>query len=179
MLLVAGVHGASPTSRALALPPLTLIGLISYSLYLWHWPIIVLIEQSWPIDQLDWTLKLGVVGLATPLAFASWRWVERPWRSAAIPARSLLISAIVSSVLFVATGAALVVSNGWPARYSARVDELAMDDHDASLIDVRDGVCFVGLNARFGDFASARCLRSDSSPCIASVASNCLANSTG
>ncbi|WP_413318795.1 acyltransferase family protein [Agrococcus sp. 1P02AA] len=67
--------------RALALRPVQWIGSISYSIYLWHWPLIVLTN---PYDKattlLSWrTLLLVAATLA--LAWLTWRLVEEPLRS--------------------------------------------------------------------------------------------------
>ena len=66
----------------LTAPPLRHVGLISYSLYLWHWPVLVLARWSVGItpSSAPWLL-LAMAALAE----ASYRWVEsplrhRPWR---------------------------------------------------------------------------------------------------
>ena len=53
------------------------IGLLSYSLYLWHWPVLVL--SRWTIGIELWTLPLQAL-LIGALAAASYRWVEQPLR---------------------------------------------------------------------------------------------------
>jgi peptidoglycan/LPS O-acetylase OafA/YrhL len=65
--------------RLLSLPPFVFIGLISYSLYLWHWPVFAFAENylGRPIS-LGETLLLILV--CTAIATASWRYVERPFR---------------------------------------------------------------------------------------------------
>jgi hypothetical protein len=71
----------SLVGRALALPPLRWLGLISYSLYLWHWPVIVLMTR----DTTGWSgAPLLTARLATMvgLSCASFYLVERPLRRA-------------------------------------------------------------------------------------------------
>ena len=65
--------------RVLTLPAFVGIGKISYSLYLWHWPIIVCwtyatFGRKQPADY------LGMTVLSFALAYVSWRWVEMPVR---------------------------------------------------------------------------------------------------
>lgn len=65
--------------RALSVRPLVLVGLVSYGLYLWHWPVYVFLTpdrvgvDGWPLL----VLRLAVTSL---LAVASYRLVERPIR---------------------------------------------------------------------------------------------------
>jgi len=71
---------ASPglISWVLSLPPLRWIGVRSYGIYLWHWPVIALttaaLAQSRP-GPLIWAAEAA---LAIGLAAASWRWIEQP-----------------------------------------------------------------------------------------------------
>jgi hypothetical protein len=82
VLAIAGVSGRGGSASAMAAPlesmPMVYIGRLSYSLYLWHWPIIVLFR---------WTSGLGgllEIALAAAIIFAlsafSYQWVERPFR---------------------------------------------------------------------------------------------------
>ena len=84
VLLVAG--GAQPVGPGLLLRtmPVRFLGRISYSLYLWHWPVLLLgglaIGAPLGLDQ-----SLGLVGVAILLAAATWALVEEPFRRGRIP----------------------------------------------------------------------------------------------
>src|SRR3984893_4527225 len=79
-LIVNPGSAASLVARALAWQPLPFVGKISYSLYLWHWPLIVFWRQyrsgAAPtiVDAAILTAASGLV------AFASWKWIEQPFR---------------------------------------------------------------------------------------------------
>ncbi len=65
--------------RGLSLRPLVWVGKISYSLYLWHWPLL-LYAKTWLLRAMRPAETLAVLGLAGLLAAFSWRWVENPFR---------------------------------------------------------------------------------------------------
>lgn len=72
---------ASPLAlRFLALPPLVFIGLISYSLYLWHWPLIVFTQYLAPPGPLSVWLAAAVVAATLVISYASWKYIEQPLR---------------------------------------------------------------------------------------------------
>ena len=70
--------GAEPTAtgRLLKAPPLVFIGRISYSLYLWHWPLLVFASYGRAISP-GLGERLGLILLSGVLATLSWRYVER------------------------------------------------------------------------------------------------------
>jgi peptidoglycan/LPS O-acetylase OafA/YrhL len=75
--LLLATDDRSPAARLLTLPPVTYIGRISYSLYLWHWPIIAL----GPIVLATAWRSSAVYVVATAIAaIVSFHWVERPLR---------------------------------------------------------------------------------------------------
>jgi hypothetical protein len=67
-------------AAVLSLPPLQFLGRISYSLYLWHWPILVLPAAA-SLTPLPASTVVALAALAIAVAAASERWVERPIRS--------------------------------------------------------------------------------------------------
>lgn len=77
LLLVAGSGSPSVVSRALATKPLVRIGDWSYSIYLWHWPLIVFAGIVWPQSHVAPMLAAGCAFLPACL---SYRFLERPLR---------------------------------------------------------------------------------------------------
>jgi len=67
----------SSTKRSFSQPTLVWIGLISYSLYLWHWAVLVISRQTIGIHWWSFPFQAGIMVL---LAAASYRWVETPFR---------------------------------------------------------------------------------------------------
>lgn len=98
--------GAAPSGpvRLLAAAPLRFLGKISYSLYLWHWPLLVL-----PIMFLERSLTgvevVASVAVAIGVSWLSWRFVEQPFRYGDRSRRATSWSAIrvgVAGILSVA-----------------------------------------------------------------------------
>jgi hypothetical protein len=67
-----------------ALPPVALLGRISYALYLWHWPLIV-IPPLVTLSDLTTTSKLVVLAVSIAVAWTSTRFFEEPVRFRAAP----------------------------------------------------------------------------------------------
>jgi hypothetical protein len=96
--------------RFLSLPPNVLLGKLSYSLYLWHWPIIVYYGYYAGADA-PVSDKLWLVPLALGISFISWRFVEQPVRHRRDHARRhVALGATVAAT--VACIALLVVAKG-------------------------------------------------------------------
>ncbi len=79
-LIAAVADATSPFGRAFALAPLVWLGLRSYSIYLWHWPVIVLIRPHDDIPLDGPALLVLRVVLMLALAALSYRFVEVPFR---------------------------------------------------------------------------------------------------
>ena len=79
LVILAGTGGRSLGGRVLGSPPVAFTGLISYSLYLWHWPPLVL-AGAYLARPLTVPEGLLVLVATVPVAVASWRWIERPFR---------------------------------------------------------------------------------------------------
>ncbi len=92
---------ARGASAALASSPLQRAGRISYSWYLWHWPVLILVP-AWVGHSLNLAEKLALVALSAGLATATVALVERPVRFAPLltaqPRRSLMLGGVVTVV---------------------------------------------------------------------------------
>lgn len=92
------------------------LGLISYSLYLWHQPILAFARQRSLLPPGP-ALVAALIGLSVLLAYASWRWVERPFRDKrAIGRRPLFAFATTGSLAFVALGLTGYMTHGFAGR---------------------------------------------------------------
>jgi peptidoglycan/LPS O-acetylase OafA/YrhL len=93
-LLIASLARNRTAISLLSSSALVGVGLISYSLYLWHWGVLSL--SRWTIGIHWWTIPFQVL-LMLALAYSSYRWVEKPLRAAswsAQPIYSFLYGAI-------------------------------------------------------------------------------------
>ncbi len=122
------------TGRLLATRGLVGIGLISYSAYLWHQPLFAfarLRSAPEPSTALMAVLAIG----ALVLAWATWRWVEQPFRrpggAMLASQRQIFAASGTVAVLFSAIGLTLVVSDGFPLRKNGDVTFASLDDRIA------------------------------------------------
>lgn len=77
LLLAAGTIAKNPVSRSLGASPLIWIGDRSYSIYLWHWPLIVFALGLFPTSRFA-SIVAAIVTI--PVASASYRFIEQPFR---------------------------------------------------------------------------------------------------
>jgi peptidoglycan/LPS O-acetylase OafA/YrhL len=120
-LLYVGAAPRAPIgSRALASPPMVFIGRISYSLYLWHWPLLVF-ASYYALDGLGWTWKAALIALAVGLSAVTERFVERPFRGAAsrVDRRTAFALGGGAMAAAIALAAVAVVAKGFPGRLPA------------------------------------------------------------
>jgi peptidoglycan/LPS O-acetylase OafA/YrhL len=121
ILLLAAGPGALMNRTLLAARPAVFVGTISYPLYLWHWP---LISYCYIIDRghrLHVFLVLCLIAAAIVLAWATYRFVERPIRYGSAARRNALT--LLAGVLTVScAGIAAYSSGGFPARLGSLPD---------------------------------------------------------
>jgi len=79
-LLLGCLRPSTAAHGWLSWPPMVFVGLLSYSLYLWHWSVLSL--SRWTIGVQPWTMPFQAL-LIVLLAYLSWRFVERPCRRTA------------------------------------------------------------------------------------------------
>lgn len=114
MLIYSG--GAWLNRNALSSRPLVWIGLISYPLYLWHWPLLSfarIIESETP--SVD--VRLSLIAASVVLAWATYRFVELPVRAkSALQARKLVCLLGLAMLLLFAAGVTIRKSDGFKFR---------------------------------------------------------------
>nr|MBA2608489.1 hypothetical protein [Actinomycetota bacterium] len=81
LVIAAGMTERASEGGLLALAPMQLLGRYSYSVYLWHWPVLVLVAARHPDVLADWPRALTVMLVAgLPAAVLSYHLVENPFR---------------------------------------------------------------------------------------------------
>ena len=119
LLIYAGEHRAlgfhSLASRFLELRPFVLLGLISYSLYLVHWPLVSFATHKL-LTPVDAPVLLTVISIL--LAAAMWKWIEQPFRTKpGLKSRKATFSfAAASTVVCAMLAVTVVANNGLPGR---------------------------------------------------------------
>jgi peptidoglycan/LPS O-acetylase OafA/YrhL len=125
-LLIAPWNATSLVQRALCLGPLVFLGKISYSLYLWHWPVLVLWKhfiggESATPAELGALLVVSLI-----LAYASWRWIEQPFRGPFSYSKLVIVRSGIAAASLCAVLSWLVVQNhGFPGRLPSHLQALA------------------------------------------------------
>ena len=107
----------SMVSKALGLWPLAFVGLISYSLYLWHWPLLVF-AHYYNIRALSGAQAASIVIASFVLAVLSWAYVEQPFRRKPIGiSREMLFAGAATAIVsFIVSGTLDVRTKGFPGR---------------------------------------------------------------
>jgi peptidoglycan/LPS O-acetylase OafA/YrhL len=124
-LVIAAGSVPNPSARLLSFEPIRRIGLISYSLYLIHWPIFSFAHLYFN-RALPLALTSCIVAASLLLAYASWRYVETPFRTGRFPKPKAFGAAAAAMAGFCACGAMLIWSGGFASRASAGI--LALQD---------------------------------------------------
>lgn len=135
--------GAAPVLRPLLNAwPLQRTGDISYSLYLWHWPIWVFANQLCAMYGRDLTAMdiAGMTLLSFALAYLSWKYVEQPVRDRQgwWTDRRVALGALAGLLVCFLFGLVVVVTKGLPSRLPAYVQRAA----EATLVKTPRDECF-------------------------------------
>ncbi len=120
LVLYAGCDRSVVVGRLLGGSIMRRIGLWSYSLYLYHWPLLLL-AQYYAFDPLSTAMRWTMLAATFLLGALSWRYVEQPFRGpdALLERRTLFAIAVASgAVLSVATFAIYRVTE--PQRYTTQ-----------------------------------------------------------
>ncbi len=155
------IHGGSETrvARMLAARPLVGLGKISYSLYLWHWPVFVFAGQLFG-SAMNIGQRAALVAVSLALATLSYIFIEQPFRrTTPVLTRTRVFQAAFGAIAICGLFAqGIIASRGWPDRLpveaaafaKANVTELDIDKLCAEKpwsFGFRVGTCEIGSRA--------------------------------
>jgi peptidoglycan/LPS O-acetylase OafA/YrhL len=161
MVIAAGARGATLAGALLSIGPARWIGKLSYSIYLWHWPVIVMWKRVELGDPLSHADEIAIVGLTLLLSYITWKFVEQPARSP--KSRRPLVLGLVGGAFAALTVASITIAGlgGLPGRQAPEAVRIAQAvDYDPTQV-FRSGVCFLELEQDFDDFDRETCLRTE------------------
>lgn len=118
LVLGAGHSGETVCGRVLSGRPIQVIGNLSYSLYLWHWPILVF-ARHFVGGELSPALSMALAVVAIGVSWCSYHFIELPFVRglSRLPTLSLGSGAIAS---LTAAAVTVVLTNGVEQRFSAQ-----------------------------------------------------------
>lgn len=142
-------------TRLLSSPFAVWIGLISYSLYLWHWPILVFAEY-YAQDSLSPLQTTGALALSFILAALSWRYIEQPFRNRAFLRRSQIFAlGLGAMATLLVLGLIGHFTNGLPQRLPPDVVRLSSKAYELENLALPDRAQCLG-SLKNPDFALRR-----------------------
>lgn len=166
LIIAAGAGGPTIIGNALSWRPVVGVGLISYSVYLWHWPLIVFQGHGLTIFKglSRNENQFANLCLALVAGALSWWLVETPFRRGQLLAgrKAVFAGAATLAAIAVMLSTGVLLSSGYPERFPRESQELAkwigkdpLDPVDSS----RNGSCFITAHsATLKDFDRAKCL---------------------
>jgi peptidoglycan/LPS O-acetylase OafA/YrhL len=163
LVIASSEQATSAAGRLLSLRPIVFIGLISYSLYLWHWPLIVFQRTDGLLlpGSSSAATKLTLIAASVGIACLSWKFVEMPFRSKVRATAKTVVFAFASTAMasVVALCGFVLIDGGAPFRFPERVVAIgAYLAYDPSAA-FRSGHCYLATNRQQLDVQT--CLKLD------------------
>jgi peptidoglycan/LPS O-acetylase OafA/YrhL len=123
LIIWAGEHGRTITQRILSAPLLVAVGLLSYSIYLWHWPALVFTKYIAMRNLTSLELTLLLLAVAA-VSYLSWRYIETPIRSGARwSGRRIAATGAFAGAASLAFASVVLASRGFPARLEPSIQD--------------------------------------------------------
>ena len=125
LLILSGKANRGVVNDVLTLKPFVFVGLISYSLYLWHWPVFVFIRYT--ANELTPIVQVAGIAISCVLATISWKYIEAPFRSSPTVEFGKVFNNMVTKpmlALLLVSGA-FIFMQGIPSRFDDNI--VAMD----------------------------------------------------
>ena len=110
-------------NRILSKAPFVFTGKLSYSMYLWHWPIIAALNYL--EVNLSFSVSITVLACIYGLSYITWLFIEQPCRSIGWPQKKVITNFfIIPSCFVVIVGSVGAFANGFPSRFESPVIEM-------------------------------------------------------
>ncbi|WP_147114298.1 acyltransferase family protein [Tateyamaria sp. syn59] len=116
VLIILNGQDDNLVNRTLCSRPALFFGLISYSLYLWHWPMVTLLHNYQGAAPTLWQIPV-LLGAAIAVSWLSLKYVETPFRRGALPGWHLVTSYGAAATALVAGALSFAFSEGLPGRF--------------------------------------------------------------
>jgi peptidoglycan/LPS O-acetylase OafA/YrhL len=154
-IIWAGGQTSNTVCRLLSNRVPVFFGLISYSLYLWHWPVLVAVRTYTNSLEIDPSIAILAVLLSVLLGYLSWRYIERPFRvspsAGGISARSIFMASGAGAATLVAVAGLIFFDEGAERRlppellaaYKSAVARSQLEE-DCRAGDPVSGLCMFG-----------------------------------
>jgi peptidoglycan/LPS O-acetylase OafA/YrhL len=115
LLLLEYPKGNAMVKQLLSLKSVVFLGLISYSLYIWHWPIIVFSKYYLVREMSVLEMVVAFVAIMT-LSILSWKYIETPFRKKTTSYKKLLSITGIFVVLMTIASIVIIKQQGYPDR---------------------------------------------------------------
>ncbi len=138
MLIAANAAGSTFVGRVLRLRPIVFTGLISYSLYLWHAPLLAYLDY-YEISEPHVAVLCLVLLITYLISAGSWAAIEQPFRTgklAAMP-RATVSGALVATACLVGVGYWLVRTDGLAQRWASPLAAVREESPEFSAMEAR------------------------------------------
>ncbi len=126
LIIYAGESGPSFLKSALSFQPLVFVGVLSYSLYLWHWPLIIFTRYFFAVGKLSGLETVSVILASLIMAFVSFEFIEKPFRGreSSFTRRQIFSLGLTATVISAGLSTAIILRHGFPRRFSESTKQL-------------------------------------------------------
>ncbi|MFC4701974.1 acyltransferase family protein [Glaciecola siphonariae] len=153
--IIAARSSTSLVSKLLSTRLFVFTGKISYSLYLWHWPVVVFYGY-WLIRPFELFDQLLMMFVTLGLSLFSYYVFESPFRKLSHKfsfVKSLAVTTVLSAC-FIALGGFVSLNNGLPERF--KPSALVVEQYAAKKDEINP--CFLKTNAAFSNWQANKCV---------------------
>lgn len=118
-IIYANTNSQNPINSVLTSGLFVFVGRISFSLYLWHWPLLA-ITRYWTGPDLPIQISAGLLLLTIAVSVITWKYIETPFRHTPTgkSSRTFIRLAFASVIFILASSTAVISSRGVPQRFT-------------------------------------------------------------